>query len=95
MLYFGVLRPRHEQALHDLQQTLVDEQELRLLKERMQEQLAERSKTATQAAATSEPPKTSNPPAPAKSRGTSRVIVPPPAKRCRDDGDPLNPCLKP
>ncbi|HEX2670661.1 MAG TPA: hypothetical protein VHM25_07315 [Polyangiaceae bacterium] len=103
-LYFGALRPNAERALASVERSLLDERRAlgesrqrearsRLRADELNSRLGsleqslreERERRAPQ-------PPTSTPVRKPATHGTA--TVPPSVKPCRDDGDPLNPCLK-
>jgi len=104
LLYFGALRPGAERALATAQQSLLDERRARV---ESQEREAHSRRRADELSsrvnalerdlrAEREPPVAAQPGLGSGRKRTTRqqLSLPPPAKPCRDDGDPLNPCLK-
>jgi len=102
--YFGVLRPNAERRVASVERSLVDERralgevEQREARSRLradelnsrvslleQSLRGERERRAAQS---------STPSAVRKPPTQVPLVVPPSVKPCRDDGDPLNPCLK-
>jgi hypothetical protein len=99
--YFGFAQPAHARAEHNLRElvavteTRVAATELALSAERSKSQALEERVQALQAAAVAqggEPPSRLGTSRPAPN-GPS-IIKEPPRKPCKDNGDPLNPCLR-
>ncbi|HEY0469174.1 MAG TPA: hypothetical protein VGC79_33510, partial [Polyangiaceae bacterium] len=103
-LYFGTLRPNAERAIASLQQSLLAERETRsALQQRearsrlVADELSSRVSSLEQSLRTERArwftqPTASNPPRKPITREPLPVAAN--VKPCRDDGDPLNPCLK-
>jgi hypothetical protein len=104
VLYFGALRPGSDRALDAAQQALIAEQRAHTEAEasalrgarRVSElsarvdSLEQRLREATAARLDSLIPAQPNP----QKQGAHRPAVTGTVKPCRDDGDPLNPCLR-
>jgi hypothetical protein len=102
-LYFGALRPSAERALASAQQSLLSERrarreaEARAASSRQRgDELGARLGSVEQTLRAERERATAQPPAPGGLRKplTREPRLPPVVKPCRDDGDPLNPCLK-
>jgi len=103
-LYFGGLRPSAERALATAQQSLLSERRTRTEAEergarsmRRADELSSRVGTLEQALREERERRAAALPAPGALRTPLKTREPrflPPVKPCRDDGDPLNPCLK-
>lgn len=103
-LYFGALRPRTDLALSAAQQALLVEQSAHREAEtngvrslRRNEDLAGRIETLQQELREARAVKPATPPpgaAPQRPLPPRPPHVTAPQQPCRDDGDPLNPCLK-
>jgi len=103
-LYFGALRPNAERALEASQQALLGERRTRSEAQQNEARSMRRVDELTARVGSLErelhaeraqrvPPQV--PLAPGRRWTTREPRVPPPVvKPCRDDGDPLNPCLK-
>jgi hypothetical protein len=103
-LYFGAVRPSAERALATAGQSLLTERRARTeAREREARSLLRADELSARVAVLeqtlrAERAQRSPPPV---SSGAARkwstrepLLAPPPVKPCRDDGDPLNPCLK-
>jgi len=103
-LYFGALRPNAERALATVQQSLLSERragaearEREAHARRRADELDSRVNALERDLRAEREPPVAAPPALLSGRKWTRqpLSVPPAAvKPCRDDGDPLNPCLK-
>jgi hypothetical protein len=104
-LYFGALRPGAERAVATAQQSLLTERRARSEAQEREARSAQRadelsSRVSALALTLREERERRAAQSPAlgptrKPVATTRLpLVVPPVKPCRDDGDPLNPCLK-
>ena len=103
-LYFGALRPSAERALATVQQALVSErrarseaQEREARSIRRADELSSRVALLEQTLREERERQATPSPVPSAVRRpltTRAPLAGPPIKPCRDDGDPLNPCLK-
>lgn len=102
--YFGVLRPNAERAVASVERSLVEERralgaaEQREARSRLRaEALTSRVSLLEQSLRDERERRAAQPPTPSTVRRPSTQVplaVRPSVKPCRDDGDPLNPCLK-
>lgn len=102
-VYFGALRPNAQRAVASAESSLLDERrargeaEQREARSRLRaEALNSRIGSLEQSLRDARERDAAQPPLPSSARRPVAHASPPPAsvKPCRDDGDPLNPCLK-